>query len=329
MASLESKIQAQKNLAISYRRVGNLPMALSAMKRMKLYRAQLARRQQQRSTHTAVTKQLSALRQTQSANAAGLQKLKARRAAVSVKSPATGGGGGGGGGGGSPPSIVQTTNEHMLGVFPKDGIVDTTVRKTFTGNKRGSVRKHLRQKARGAVKTVKSAVGLDGGSRRRRRTRKRRRRRRKRRRTRQRSRKKRGGTSCQGYIIKCPNPKYEACCKTKKEKCIIVGRRGGAKAMCIPGGDKDIIDVRGGRRRRRTRKRRRRTRRRRRRRIGKDKRQLKRVQAQYRRFKIATGDKRFKKTKGLVKCTRVSKGRRTARIYHRRKCRKNERRLSH
>jgi len=93
--------------------------------------------------------------------------------------------------------------------------------------------------------------------------------------------------------------------------------------MCIPGGDEDIIDVSGGRRRRRTRKRRRR------RRIGKDKRQLKRVQAQYRRFKIATGDKRFKKPKGLVKCTRVSKGKRTARIYHRRKCRKNERRLSH
>ena len=67
----------------------------------------------------------------------------------------------------------------------------------------------------------------------------------------------------------------------------------------------------------------------RRRRIGKDKRQLKRVQAQYRRFKIETGDKRFKKPKGLVKCTRVSKGKRTARIYHRRKCRKNEKRVSH
>jgi len=323
MASLESKIQAQKNLAISYRRVGNREGALSAMKRMKLYQHEQNRRRLREKGSAARAKQLSALRQTQSANAAGLQKLKARRAAVSVKSPVTGGGGGGGG---SPPSIVQTTNEHMLGVFPKDGIVATTVRKTFTGNKRGSVKKHLRQKARGAVKTVKSAVGLDGGGRRRRRTRKRRRR------TRQRSRKKRGGTSCgrymgnkhiSGYIIKCPNPKYEACCETKNEKCIIVGRRGGAKAMCIPGGDEDIIDVSGGRRRRRTRKRRRR------RRIGKDKRQLKRVQAQYRRFKIATGDKRFKKPKGLVKCTRVSKGKRTARIYHRRKCRKNERRLSH
>lgn len=70
-----------------------------------------------------------------------------------------------------------------------------------------------------------------------------------------------------------------------------------------------------------------RKRRTRRRRIGKDKRQLKRLQAQYRRFKIATGDKRFKKIKKMVKCTRVSKGKRTARIYHRRKCRKNERRI--
>jgi hypothetical protein len=257
MASLEPKIQAQKNLAISYRRVGNLPMALSAMKRMKLYQHEQNRRRLHEKGSVARAKQLSALRQTQAANAAGLHKLKARRAAVSVKSPVTGGGGGGG----SPPSIVQTTNKHMFGVFPKDGVVATNVRKTFTGNKRGSVRKHLRQKARGAVKTVKSAVGLDGGSRRRRRTRKRRRRRRKRRRTRQRSRKKRGGTTCRGYIIKCPNPKYEACCKTKNEKCIIVGRRGGAKAMCIPGGAKDIIDVRGGRRSR--------TRRRRKRGVGK------------------------------------------------------------
>ena len=34
-----------------------------------------------------------------------------------------------------------------------------------------------------------------------------------------------------------------------------------------------------------------------------------------------------KKIKKMVKCTRVSKGKRTARIYHRRKCRKNERRI--
>ena len=61
----------------------------------------------------------------------------------------------------------------------------------------------------------------------------------------------------------------------------------------------------------------------RRKRIGNDKRQLKRLQTQYRRFRIAMGDKRFKKTKGLVKCTRASKGR----IYYRRKCRKNERRI--
>ena len=33
------------------------------------------------------------------------------------------------------------------------------------------------------------------------------------------------------------------------------------------------------------------------------------------------------KIKKMVKCTRVSKGKRTARIYHRRKCRKNERRI--
>jgi hypothetical protein len=32
---------------------------------------------------------------------------------------------------------------------------------------------------------------------------------------------------------------------------------------------------------------------------------------------------------GLVKCTRVSKGKRTGRIYHHRKCCQNERRLSH
>jgi hypothetical protein len=74
--------------------------------------------------------------------------------------------------------------------------------------------------------------------------------------------------------------------------------------------------------------RRRKTRRRRRHR-GKDfDEALKRVIAQHRRFRIAMGDKRFKKTKGLVKCTRKGKGKRTAKIYHRRKCRKNERRVA-
>ena len=74
----------------------------------------------------------------------------------------------------------------------------------------------------------------------------------------------------------------------------------------------------GGRRktkRRKTRKRRR---------IGKNKKQLKRLQTQYRRFRIAKGDKRFKGTKGLVKWSRPSKAkrkgkRRSRRIYHRKR----------
>ena len=108
------------------------------------------------------------------------------------------------------------------------------------------------------------------------------------------------------------------------------GSEGAAKEGLIT--TKKINNIFKGGRRRKTRRRRRRkkrTRRQRRRRIGNDKRQLKRLATQYRRFKIAQGDKRFKKPKSLVKCTRVSKGKKTTRIYHRRKCRKNERRLSH
>ena len=74
----------------------------------------------------------------------------------------------------------------------------------------------------------------------------------------------------------------------------------------------------GGRRktkRRKTRKRRR---------IGKNKKQLKRLQTQYRRFRIAKGDKRFKGTKGSVKWSRPSKTKRkgkkrSRRIYHRKR----------
>ena len=77
--------------------------------------------------------------------------------------------------------------------------------------------------------------------------------------------------------------------------------------------------IMGGRRRK---TKRRKTRKRRR--IGKNKKQLKRLQTQYRRFRIAKGDKRFKGTKGLVKWSRPSKAkrkgkRRSRRIYHRKR----------
>ena len=79
----------------------------------------------------------------------------------------------------------------------------------------------------------------------------------------------------------------------------------------------------GGRRKTKRRKTRRRKTRKRRR-IGKNKKQLKRLQTQYRRFRIAKGDKRFKGTKGLVKWSRPSKAkrkgkRRSRRIYHRKR----------
>ena len=77
--------------------------------------------------------------------------------------------------------------------------------------------------------------------------------------------------------------------------------------------------IMGGRRRK---TKRRKTRKRRR--IGKNKKQLKRLKTQYRRFRIAKGDKRFKGTKGLVKWSRPSKAkrkgkRRSRRIYHRKR----------
>ncbi len=73
----------------------------------------------------------------------------------------------------------------------------------------------------------------------------------------------------------------------------------------------------GGKRRRRTRKKRRR--------IGKNKKEMKRLESQYRRFRIAKGDKRFKGTKNLVKWSRKStskrkgKKKRSRRIYHRKR----------
>ena len=65
-------------------------------------------------------------------------------------------------------------------------------------------------------------------------------------------------------------------------------------------------------------------RRRKRRRIGTNKKKLKRLHTQYRRFRIAKGDKRFKGTKGLVKWSRPSKSKRkgkkrSRRIYHRKR----------
>ncbi len=81
------------------------------------------------------------------------------------------------------------------------------------------------------------------------------------------------------------------------------------------------LKLEGGRKRRRTgkRKTRRRHRRKTRRRIGHDEKEMKRLNAQYRRSRIARGDKRFKATKGLVKWSRPSKTRRSHRIYHRRR----------
>ena len=64
-----------------------------------------------------------------------------------------------------------------------------------------------------------------------------------------------------------------------------------------------------------------RRRKRKRRRIGTNKKKLKRLQTQYRRFRIAKADKRFKGTKGLVKWSKPSKSKRkgkkrSRRIYH-------------
>ena len=61
-----------------------------------------------------------------------------------------------------------------------------------------------------------------------------------------------------------------------------------------------------------------------RRRVGNNKKELKRLQTQYRRFRIAKRDKRFKGTKGLVKWSRPSKAKRkgkkrSRRIYWRKR----------
>ena len=86
---------------------------------------------------------------------------------------------------------------------------------------------------------------------------------------------------------------------------------------------KTIVMVqRGGKKKKRRTKRRRR--------VGKNKKGLKRLQTQYRRFRIAKGDKRFKGTKNLVKWSRPSKSkrgskRRSRRIYHRRRTHKRRR----
>ena len=67
---------------------------------------------------------------------------------------------------------------------------------------------------------------------------------------------------------------------------------------------------------------------RKRRRIGNCKKKLKRLRTQYRRFRIAKGDKRFKGTDGLIKWSRPSKSKkkgkkRSRRIYHRKRKKKN------
>jgi len=83
-------------------------------------------------------------------------------------------------------------------------------------------------------------------------------------------------------------------------------------------------DFGGGRKTKRRRKMRKKRKTRKRKRIGKNKKELKRLQTQYRRFRIAKGDKRFKGTKGLVKWSRPSKAKRkgkkrSRRIYHRKR----------
>ena len=63
----------------------------------------------------------------------------------------------------------------------------------------------------------------------------------------------------------------------------------------------------------------------RRRRIGKDEKEMKRLEAQYRRYRKAKGDKRFGGIKNLVKWSRKSKSKRkgkkkrSIRIYHRKR----------
>ena len=67
----------------------------------------------------------------------------------------------------------------------------------------------------------------------------------------------------------------------------------------------------------------------RRRRRRKTRKQIKQLIRYHKKAQIAKGDKRFKAAKGLKRCVRISKGKRkrTKRIYHRRKCRRNERTL--
>ena len=92
--------------------------------------------------------------------------------------------------------------------------------------------------------------------------------------------------------------------------------------FCPDKESEDDEQKQGGYRKRRRRKTKRKTRKRRR--VGKNKKELKRLQTQYRRFKIAKGDKRFKGTKNLIKWSRTSKAkrkgkRRSRRIYHRKR----------
>ena len=97
----------------------------------------------------------------------------------------------------------------------------------------------------------------------------------------------------------------------------------------LPGMTEGVYDepLKGGKkhRKKRTRKKKKS---RKRRRIGNNKKKLKRLQTQYRRFRIAKGDKRFKGTDGLIKWSRPSKSKkkgkkRSRRIYHRKRKKKN------
>jgi hypothetical protein len=91
--------------------------------------------------------------------------------------------------------------------------------------------------------------------------------------------------------------------------------------------DETIKIKKGGRKTKKYRKKRTRKKKksRKRRRIGNCKKKLKRLRTQYRRFRIAKGDKRFKGTDGLIKWSRPSKSKkkkgkkRSRRIYHRKR----------
>ena len=65
-----------------------------------------------------------------------------------------------------------------------------------------------------------------------------------------------------------------------------------------------------------------------RRRRRKTRKQIKQLIRYHKKAQIAKGDRRFKAAKGLKRCVRVGKKKgRTKRIYHRKKCRGNERSL--